>query len=270
MSLPEIISPQAGLLLCEMEQKNAKAHEVIRHYAKKHALMDITIGAISLIPGAAIPALVTAFATQTEVIYKPMARELAQIYIANTNAFTDRVAASGALITVAAEFAQEFAFEFLVEVLQELFMEIGFGALATMIPFAGAVVAGTLDYVIATMMTWRVGIMTAVYFQNGGSWIQDRKNTFEIAKDLTGGIHVGVTDLLSGSAKNKPVRVNMNDIPRRVPQVLRSAVSNLAPVIKGMAKNMPRAAVRDSLIAMGIPALMVDPALQAFYASAIS
>lgn len=44
--------------------------------------MDVGVGLIGLIPGAAIPALVTAIGLQGPVIYKPRARKLANIYLA--------------------------------------------------------------------------------------------------------------------------------------------------------------------------------------------
>jgi uncharacterized protein (DUF697 family) len=52
-------------------------------------------------------------------------------------------------------------------------------------PFVGGLVGAALDYVIATAMTWRVGTMVAIYYQNGGKWVGDRKHTLELAKDMT-------------------------------------------------------------------------------------
>ena len=110
--------------------------------------------------------------------------------------------------------------------------------------------------------------MTSIYFQNGASWVGDRKSTMHIAKGLTGGLTVGVSDLLSGSAKQKRVRVDFDTIPQKVPQVKRNAVGNIIVLLKGFAERMPRPLVRESLIAMGLSAVLVDSAMNAYYQSA--
>jgi hypothetical protein len=112
-----------------------------------------------LIPGAGIPAILGAIALQSNVIYRPMAKDLAAVYLRETDSYTDRLGGIASAATVGMEFVQEFALEFLAEHTKELLLEAGFGALATMIPFAGAVVDAGLDYLIAQMMTWRVGTM---------------------------------------------------------------------------------------------------------------
>lgn len=260
---------QHASILYHLDDKNSQAQQIVRDYAAKHAVMDIGVGFVSLLPGAGIPAIIAAIAMQSDVIYKPMARDLAAVYLRETDAYTDRLGniASGA--TVALEFGQEFAVEFLAEQAQELITEAGLGMLATAIPLAGAVVGATLDYLIAQMMTWRVGTMTAIYFQNGASWVGSRKSTMEIAKGLTGGLHVGVKELMSSSGRErvraKEVQVDFDRIPNEIPEVKQSSVQTLVTLIKGFADKLPRPAVRASLIQMGLPDSMVDAALDAYY-----
>jgi len=87
----------------------------------------------------------------------------------------------------------------------------------------------------------------------------------KIAKELTGGIHVSVTNLLSASerdkVKSKNVRVDLDEISNRVPQVRESSVRNILPIIKGFAAKLSRPIVRESLLAMGLPPNIVDAAL---------
>jgi hypothetical protein len=227
--------------------------------------MDVGVGAISLIPGAGIPAIIGAISLQSEVIYKPMARDLAAVYLRETDTYTDHLGNVASVQTVGMEFAQEFALKFLAEHAQELVLEVGLGALSTCIPFAGAAVGATLDFLIARMMTWRVGTMTSIYFQNGAEWIGNRKRTMGIAKELTGGLHVSVAELLSKNARTKDLRVDFDEIPARIPEVRKSAVQNILPLLKGFADKLPPPAVRESLLSMGISTVIVDAALQAYY-----
>lgn len=260
---------QHASILYHIADKNTLAREIVRDYAAKHAAMDVGVGLVSLLPGAGIPAIIAAIALQSSVIYKPMAQELARVYLRETDAYTDRLGniASGA--TVALEFGQEFATEFLAEQAMELLTEAGLGAAATIIPLAGAAVGALLDCLIAQMMTWRVGTMTAIYFQNGAAWVGNRQGTMEIAKGLTGGLHVGLKDLLSSSgrdnARAKEVRVDFDQIPSVVPEVRHSSVKTIVTLIKGFADKLPRSAVRASLIEMGLPAMIIDAALDAYY-----
>lgn len=260
---------QHASILYHYADKNSQAEQIVRNYAAKHAAMDIGVGLVSLIPGAGIPAIIGSIALQSKVIYKPMAQDLARAYLRETDSYTDRLGHIASGTTVALEFGQEFAVEFLAEQAQELLMEAGLGAVATFIPFAGAVVGATLDYLIAQMMTWRVGTMTAIYFQNGGEWIGERKRTMEIAKRLTGGLHVSAGEMMSSAGrervKAKDVRVDFDQIPSEVPQVKQSSVRSILTLIKGFANKLPRQSVRASLMEMELPAIIVDEAMDAYY-----
>lgn len=260
---------QHASILYHLTDKNTQARQIVRDYAARHAAMDVCVGLASLLPGAGIPAIISAIALQSNLIYKPMARDLAAVYLRETDSYTDLMGNVASVATVALEFGQEFAVEFLTEHARELITEAGLGAVATAIPVAGAAVGATLDYLIAQMMTWRVGTMTAIYFQNGAAWVGDRKSTMEVAKRLTGGLHVGIGELMSRAgrehARANEVRVNFDRIPDNVPEVKKSSVQTLVTLVKGFADKLPRAAVRSSLIQMGLPDLIIDAALDAYY-----
>jgi hypothetical protein len=60
--------------------------------------------------------------------------------------------------------------------------------------------------------------MVSIYYQNGGKWVGSRKHTFELAKDITGGIEFGLSDLVSrfsSEALNSPhlSRLGQGDTP---------------------------------------------------------
>jgi len=270
MSSSAAIALKNVSVLYNLSDKNAQAEKIIKDYAARHGAMDIGVGIISLAPGAAIPAIIGAIALQSNVIYKPMAQEIAGVYLRDTDFYTDRLGNIASVATVGMEFAQEFAIEFLTEHAQELLTEAGLGVVASCIPFAGAVIGATLDYLIAQMMTWRVGTMTSIYFQNGGQWIGNRKSTMCIAKELTGGLHVSVKEILAHRTRvqeeAKNVRVDLDSIPGRVSEVRQSAVRSIIPLLKGFAEKLPRASVRESLIAVGIPVIIVDAAMREYYA----
>ena len=91
----------------------------------------------------------------------------------------------------------------------------------------------------------------------------------EIAKELTGGLHVSVTSLFSASGRikerSKGVRVDFDEIPSKVPKVKEASVRNILPLLKGFADKLPRPVVRESLLAMSLPPVIVDAALQSYY-----
>jgi hypothetical protein len=256
LSLPKLS------LLYNLEEKNLRAERIIQDYAAKAALMGIGVGLASWIPGAAIPAILASLAIQKTQIYQPMARDLAALYRKDTDSYTDKLVNVASISTTGIEFASEFALEFLSDQAQELIWDAGLGAAASFIPFAGVAIGAGLDYAISQMLTWRVGTMTSIYFQNGGEWVGDRKQTLNIAKDLTGSI----TSFKGKSDSARNVRVNLNEIPSKVPKVRDSGVQSILPLLKGLADKLPPPVVRESLIAMGLSAILVDSAIHLYYA----
>ena len=70
--------------------------------------------------------------------------------------------------------AAEFGMEFLKEIATDLLVEGGFGFLLSALPVVGIAASAALDMSIAATMTWRVGTMTSIYFQNGHRWVENR------------------------------------------------------------------------------------------------
>ena len=188
-----------------LAERNRLAERTISEFASKHATMDIGVGLVGLIPGAGLPALIVAIAAQSPVIYQPLARRLAEIYLVDDPAELSAVRANvlrtriieNAIIDIAAEFG----FAFIMEIAGELALELGIGGFITFIPIVGAFAAAGLDYMIATSITKRVGKMVAIYFQNGGQWVGSKSQTSKIAS--------GLSDNLNNVRENSEVRESL-------------------------------------------------------------
>ncbi|MGO8817438.1 MAG: hypothetical protein ACLQVG_22555 [Terriglobia bacterium] len=251
--------------LARLDERNRIARDFISDYANRHAAMDVAVGLVGLIPGLSIPALAGAIAAQSPVIYQPMARDLAKIYMAEPRELAGargdivhRVAIQTGVLDVAADFGAEF----MLQIATELLMEAGWGVLGAMfIPVVGGAVGAALDYLIATQMTWRVGTMVSMYFQNGGNWIGNQRHTFEMAKEMTGSINVGVSDLLNGKFKNHTPRANLSEIRQAVPAVKQNLLTNVRRLVSMLRAAAGDDKVRDILRSQGIPIDLIDMAL---------
>ena len=170
--------------LCSLAERNAKAEKLIAGTALWHGGLDVIIGlAGTVIPGAGAAGVATSMALQIP-IYHGMIERLAVIYSTqpdklNMYDFTESVAIGGA-----AMFAAEFGIEFLSEIAKGILLEYGFTLAASVFPVIGSWVGAGLDLAIATTMTWRLGTMTSIYFQNGHNWVESRKATYIIAKRI--------------------------------------------------------------------------------------
>lgn len=249
--------------LSQLKLRNETARQTIKKYSDRHALMDVAIGSAGFF-GMAVPALIAAIAAQAPVIYQPLARELEKVYNAHADEETRAIIIENVVIGGIADIAGEFSTEFLASIATDLLTEAGLGGAAAFIPFVGGVVGAALDYIIATAMTWRVGTMVSIYYQNGGNWVKTRKHTFELATEMTGGIKFGLADLASRfTSSNRPdMDVDLNQIPRRIPEVLETQVRNLRPVIQMLMQLGGSAKVREMLVARGVPPLVIDAALR--------
>ena len=251
--------------LKKVEERNQLAKAAIEKFAERHAAMDVAIGAAGFF-GLAIPALIVAIGAQAPVIYQPLARELAQIYNSQVDDETGTIVMGNLFFTSATDIAADFGVEFVTSVASELITEAGFGTAAGFHPIEGGIDGAALDYVIATAMTWRVGTMVAIYYQNGGSWVKDRKYTLELAKQMVGGVSFGLEDLVAHfSGRNrKRLEFNLNSIPQRIPEVFQSQIRNLRPVVSMMLKALKAVQVRDLLQAEGIPPGLIDAVMSLF------
>lgn len=245
--------------LCD---RNLRAQDVIEGYARRHATLDVAVGLVGLIPGMAIPALVLAIVAQGRIVYRPMARDLAEVYVSDLDKSTANIASRGMIDTAMLDIASEFGTEFIMEIGHEIVMEAGLGVLGSLcVPVLGGFLGAALDYLIANTMTWRVGTMVSMYFQNGSTWVDSRQKTYERATQLTGGIGHSVVEILRAKEERKTARVDLSEIPSQVPEIEESQMRALKPLIQMMRPAMGRQQIQQALAGQGIPAPTIEKAL---------
>jgi hypothetical protein len=212
--------------------------------------------------------LVASIAAQSPIIYQPLARELATLYMAAPAAIgraQNEILSEALIVTGAADIAAEFGTEFMMQIAHEIVTELGIGLLASLaVPAIGAIVGAALDYLIATQMTWRVGTMVSMFFQNGGAWVGNRKSTFDLAKGMTGKITLGLSDVLSGSFKSRTGRVDLNSIPHKVASIRESQLRSVKALLEMMRAAMSHDQIRAAAKRQGIPIDLIEEALSAF------
>jgi hypothetical protein len=124
---------------------------------------------------------------------------------------------------------QSFGGDFIQEILKELAGEIGISLGISLVPILGGFISTGLDLVIAISMTWRVGTMVSMYYQNGQQWPGgSRRQTYQRAKDFTGGL----------STKNAG-RVDLNDIAKRDNAVNDYTAEKLSQFVETILKVAP-------------------------------
>ncbi|MFZ0771389.1 MAG: hypothetical protein WCA49_17215 [Candidatus Sulfotelmatobacter sp.] len=254
--------------LMHLEDRNARAQEIIQSYSRLHAGMDVAVGLAGLLPGAAIPALIAAIAAQSPIIYQPMARDLAAVYTVDEDYISQNieqvrgVLKNAALQTGFLDVASEFGTEFIMQIGGELLTEAGLGIMASLcVPVLGGAIGAALDYLIANMMTWRVGIMVSIYYQNGGDWLSSRHETFEEAKRMTGGIATSVGEVLDAKKRERNVRVDLNSLRTKIPQIAELQVRSVKGIIDMMRDAMSNDQIRAALLGKGIPVDIIEKAL---------
>ena len=202
---------------------------IIEDYARNHQAADVGITlATSWLPAGGLIATAGTLAIQAPLVYQPMVREIGRTYLAGApddevRALVHDTAIEGAKWDLGVLFGVEF-FE---EILTELLREMGAGALLGIIPFIGSIAAAVLDAKVAATLTWRVGLMAAIYYENGCAWLVDRKTTYERAHLLIHGLSAktegrfdmsGVADTVDG------VREQQRTLLRRYVETIKDAV----------------------------------------------
>jgi len=198
MSATAWSSPGAPLSL--LDERNRTAEAILASYTRNHAKVDAATGtAGGLLPfGGPVVAVGQLFG-QTKVLYPALARDLAAVYASPADRFRDvfkdatqderllRQAAKQ-LATSIDEVAQlglalgmQFQSDFLQDIALDLAAENAPGLLGSAIPIVGAFIGGTLDALVAVVMTWRVGTMIAVHLQHG-DFVVDRQYTWKLVK----------------------------------------------------------------------------------------
>jgi len=233
------------LVPLRLETRNKMAQALIEEYKGKHAAMDVGVGLVGLFPGAGIPALIFAIASGAPLIYQPLAKKLAEVYLASPSDL-DR-AKSGiifhdAAVDIILGIGADFGVDFISQIATEMLTEVGLGVALSFIPILGAVASAGMDYIIATKMTDRVGKMVSIYFQNGGRWRGTQRDTYRDAKNLSG---------------------DLNSIRRELPGIRDALISNLQPTIEMMRDSgVSDEQLRQALIKKDVPIDLIDEALR--------
>jgi len=250
----------------DLPERNAIAAKTIERFARAHAGADALFGLAGFlpIPGAGPASIVAALALQIP-IYKMLASELSDVYLApspdskvkgilNSVLKLDSAVSLGAGLGIHAgadvasgavnSLAGQFGSDFFADIGGELLQEIATGFFASAIPVVGGLFSMGLDVVIAMTMTWRVGTMISIYYQNGERWLGSRHETYERAKDLTGRL----------SPKNEG-RVDLNSVGSREAEVEEHHVEKLANFLESLlnvAPDLTDAKLEDLLCKKGV------------------
>lgn len=225
MSLSATFSPSIydGAIF-GLSHRNREAEKIIGNYAQKHQWLDVgigIIGTVSPIPGSALAAMAACMVAQGPVFYSPMAKDLSAVYLSSIDKHTKRLVNETWVAGMGADLANQFFnVDFFKDIIGEVISELGWAGAASAIPFIGGVFGAALDSLVAATMTWRVGTMISVYYQNGGAWLEGRRETFEVAKDFVGP--------LSAKAKD---RVNLDDVVKTHREILEKQFSTLKTVL---------------------------------------
>ena len=240
--------------LYSLEDRNRLAEQKIVRYVTGHAAADIGIGILgTFIPGAGLAAIGASVLLQVPV-YQQLAWDLGYIYSVTPDVNTKAIVAGGVCIGSAGMIAAEFTTEFFSEIAGDILREAGFAAVSSAIPFIGGIVAAGLDAAIAATMTWRVGTMVSIYYQNGQRWVGSRKDTYEAASSMVGGL----------SPENTG-RVRLDGIPGRVAEVSENQVQAALVVVRMIRTASPRATeadIRAALVAERLPRAAIDEAIR--------
>jgi hypothetical protein len=258
-------------VLDHFEARNRLAEEVIASYAAGHAALDVGIGIAGIIVGTFVPfggtaAMVASLAAQAPLIYQPMVQDLAKIYCASSDDFTQKVVNKATILGAAGDIGSEivreflvseFGQEFLLEIIHELIPELGIGGILGAVPIIGGFVAAGVDVLLAATLTWRVGKTTALYFFNGQQWPGgSKKSAYDLAKKGKGG---GLS-----AATNRPGTID-EELLREDPAMWEKNVKGMIQIIRSMKKvdpSLSNSKIRSLLREEGYPEGVLEEALR--------
>jgi len=217
-----------------LEKRHLLAQNVLESYASHHRVVDGLVGGVSnLVPipffsNATSAALITA---QAPLVYRPLSREIAAIYLGkfsseNVSFHEEAEIDEMQVLAQLAAFENRlnvlqntlFGLDFLLDILKDIMAEAMIGNAIAAIPWIGIAASIATDAMIAATMTWRVGLMTALYCCNFEEWLGTRRNTYDIAKRYVGplsiksGKRVDINEMLE---KNSSIVTKQIDILRR-------------------------------------------------------
>ncbi len=217
-----------------LEKRHLLAQEVLESYASHHRVVDGFVGGVSnLVPipffsNATSAALITA---QAPLVYKPLSRKIASIYLCKNSrenvSFHEEADIDEGQTAAQFEAFQNklynlqntlFGVDFLLEISKDIMAEALVGNAIAAIPWIGMAASVAMDAMIAATMTWRVGLMTALYCCNFEEWIGTRRDTYDIAKRYVGPLSIKSdkrVDINAMFEKNDLIFAKHIDILRR-------------------------------------------------------
>ena len=239
--------PQSSLSFGEYDipDRNRLATRMIEDSATAHAIADGGIGMLGFlpIPGAGTASIIATMALQYPV-YQSLARKMADVYESPYDSIARgivlRGVVEGSAIDLGVALMDELGLDFLQEIGWETVAEGGIGYFASFVPFFGGFVSVGLDVAIAATMTWRVGTMISIYYQNGGAWVKSRRHTYDVAKGLTGDLSPTIKD-----------RVDLNEVPTKVREVREYQIGELMQIVRELlyvAPKLDNSMIREILL----------------------
>ena len=251
--------------IARLDDRNRIATELIADYANRHAKWDVGFGIASLVPGLAIPALATAILEETSTVYQPLARDLAKVYTADPSKLDKSMEAlvgAPSPLTEVFDIGGDFDKDFMISIIDEVIYEAGHGLLgALFVPVLSGSAGAAFDYLASARLTWRVGTMVSIYYQNGDQWIETQQRTWDVAKVLTGTIRGGVDDLIRGKFKDPAPRVDLSEIRRNVFEVRKNLQANARELANRLKTGPKSGNAKEMMKARGIPRDLIQYAL---------
>ncbi len=188
---------------------------------------------------------------QGPVIYQPLARDIAAIYGRKPGKVENEEVIYGALTGGVQDIAVDLGTEFFREIAMELVQDVGLGTLTSIIPILGGIASTAIDSKIAWTMTWRVGLMLALYHENGGKWIESRKHTYELVRRR-----------MKIQSKDGQARPTIRQIVEQNKAVIKNqeaSVGLLAQIL--LDQGFTKDEVRESLTKRQLPRELIDAVL---------
>lgn len=178
-------------IVIHMQTRQAQVKSIIQKYVSRYASMNMPLGTLGTfipLPGANVIALAATIMAQGAEMFQPLEREIAQVYqispddtrSTHTPENGQARAASSPTSALLSEFMREFSHPFITEAVikqatKELLLHylpaLAIETIIDWLPIPGGVVSASINTVTEVLLTRRIGVMLASYFENGQQWI---------------------------------------------------------------------------------------------------
>jgi len=183
-------------VLDHFERRNRLAEQVIVKSAQMAATKNIMVGLKNaLVPFRGTEARIVSLSAESLLVYHPMIKDLAKIYTAPSDIFTQKDLDMDSILDAAVDFANEYSInfllsefdkeffgEFLKTLLEERRSEVSASAVQAAMSLYSLFSKTKMQPMLpkrpiddAATLTWRVGVTVALYFFNGREWLKGLK-----------------------------------------------------------------------------------------------